>query len=88
MKFNSSNSVDDDYFQSKDHYVVVNEESKTICLQEFLVRWGPGDDYRTLMDDEFSVTEFAGRKDLQDLVRTWFGETTLAAINDKIAEIS
>ena len=88
MKFNSSDRIDDDYYQSYDHYVLLDEERSVIRLQNYRVRYGPGDDYQTLMDEEFSIADFAGRNDLHDLVRTWFGDATLHTILEKIGTMS
>ena len=88
MKFNSSYSIEDDYFESEDHYVLIDEEDGLIRLQNFLVRYSPIDDYRTLMDQEFSLAEFAQRDDLKELVRLWFGEITVETILTKIDELS
>lgn len=88
MKFNSSYSIEDDYFESEDYYVLIDEENGLIRLQNFLVRSSPIDDYRTLMDQEFSLAEFAQRDDLKELVRSWFGEITVETILTKIVELS
>ena len=88
MKFNSSNRIDDDYYQSDDHSPLLDEAAKTIRMQNYRVRYGLGDDYRTLMDNEFSLVEFGQRKDLQDLVNTWFGDLILQAILDNIIELA
>lgn len=88
MKFNSSNGIDDDYWQSDDHYILLDEEKKVIRMQEYRVRYGPGDDYKTLMDEEFSLDEFRQRQDLQEMVKTWFSERTLREILDKVAELA
>ena len=88
MKFNSSDRIDDDYYQSDDHYVLLDEEDLVIRLQNYRVRYGPGDDYRTLMDEEFSIAEFANRNDLHELVRTWFSEAVLQTILGKIASMA
>ena len=88
MKFNSSYTIDDEYWQSDDHYVLLDEVKRTIQFQLFRVRYGPGDDYQTLIDEEYSLSEFAARKDLQTRVKDWFGETALTTILEKAAELS
>ena len=88
MKFNSSCTIDDEFYPTEDVYVLLDEERRDIRLQKYHVRYGPGDDFQTLMDEAFSLTEFEQRKDLQDMVVSWFGERVLQEILNKIRELS
>lgn len=88
MKFNSSCTINDEFYQTEDVYLLLDEERRDIRLQKYHVRYGPGDDYQTLMDEAFSLTEFEQRKDLQDMVVSWFGERVLQEILNKIRELS
>ena len=87
MKFNSSNSIDDDFYQTEDYYVLLDEIGSEIRLQKYLVRYGPGDDYKTVMDEAFSLAEFEQRRDLQDMVVAGFSERTLHEILAKIRQL-
>ncbi len=87
MKFNSSNSIEHDKWQVEDHYLLFDEERKEIRLQQYLVRYGPGDDYTTVMDQAISLSEFEQREDLRHMVTAWFGETTLRQVLEKILEL-
>ena len=87
MKFNSSNSIEHDSYQTEDYYVLLDEERRDIRLQKYLVRYGPGDDYKTLMDDAFSLDEFEQRGDLQGIVLAGFGKRTLQEILVKIRQL-
>ncbi len=87
MKFNSSCTINDEFYQTEDVYLLLDEERRDIRLQKYHVRYGPGDDFQTLMDEAFSLAEFEQRKDLQDLVVSWFGERALQAILNRIKEL-
>ena len=87
MNFNSSNSIEDDFYQTEDYYVLLDEESKDIRLQKYLIRYGPGDDYKTIMDEAFSLAEFEQRMDLHNFVTAGFGDPTLQELLAKISEL-
>lgn len=87
MKFNSSRTIDDEFYQTEDVYVLLDEERRDIRLQKYHVRYGPGDDFQTLMDEAYPLTEFEQRKDLQDLVVSWFAERALQGILNRIKEL-
>ena len=38
MKFNSSNSIEDDFYQTEDYCVLLDEERHNIRLQKYLIR--------------------------------------------------
>ncbi|HQZ94808.1 MAG TPA: hypothetical protein PLP21_00745 [Pyrinomonadaceae bacterium] len=88
MQLTASKRADGDYYQSEEYVALLDEAGKQIRLQKFLVRYGPNDDYSTLIDEATPFAEFLKDADKMQLVLDWFGESRAADLLEKIRSLA
>lgn len=88
MQLTASKRADGDYYQSEEYVALLDEAGKQIRLQKFLVRYGPNDDYSTLIDEATPLAEFLADADKKQLVVDWFGESKAKELLEMIRSLA
>ncbi len=88
MQLTASKRAESDYYQSEEYVALLDEAAKQIRLQKFLVRYGPNDDYSTLIDEAASCADFLADADRIRLLVVWFGESRAAEFLEKVRSIA